>query len=256
MPGTEPHPSHALARDALDSPVTQVLSSSPSYRVGDCGKWAATRPRSGRNEVAEWGPLPSCLSPAPASVGSRQGSTGVRTGRGLGHGLSRDAGETQRGSKAAGPAAHEGREPVFPGLSPFSTCFSSLLFLFKCHSLGEITEPSLSIIRVKGIRKGLGFQSSHCPEDAGLTPLLPAAGLPLLPCGCGWLSNAGPRGPCTFLPELSSLQLSLSQLAASPRSPTQCHSAKPSSQQPDNPELSQAQAVSVPRSFQAVAPDS
>ncbi|XP_053776238.1 nephrocystin-4 isoform X2 [Desmodus rotundus] len=36
--------------------------------------------------------------------------------------------------------------------------------------------------------------------------------------------------------------LSLSQLAASPRSPTQCHSAKPSSQQPDNPELSQAQA--------------
>ena len=149
-----------------------------------------------------------------------------------------------------------GREPVFPGLSPFSTCFSSLLFLFKCHSLGEITEPSLSIIRVKGIRKGLGFQSSHCPEDAGLTPLLPTPGLPLLPCGCGWLSNAGPRGPCTFLPELSSLQLSLSQLAASPRSPTQCHSAKPSSQQPDNPELSQAQAVSGPHSFQAVAPDS
>lgn len=56
----------------------------------------------------------------------------------------------------------------------------------------------------------------------------------------GWSA----RRPLTQPP---SLQLSLSQLAASPRSPAQRRAAKPCSQQPEGSEPSSVQTVSVSR---------
>ena len=186
----------------------------------------------------------------------------VRIRRGLGEVQSRDGGETQRGSETSRPCSPSVREPGFPGHFPFSTCFSLLIiFLFKYYDVGETTELPLSVVRKEAIRRDAGFQ-----EIPDLTaPYGHVRVFPSFPRVC---ASGGWEGLCevigvhfVVLPKLSSLQLSLSQLAASPQSPAQRRSAEAPSKPPGSPTPSLAPGVSSlpllpPASFQGMAPNS
>lgn len=165
--------------------------------------------------------------------------------------------------RQAGPAARVSENPPgFPGHFPFSTCFSLLIiFLFKYYDVGETTELPLSVVREEAIRRDAGFQ-----EIPDLTA--PCGRIRVLPSFPGACASGRWEGLCegtgvhfVVLPKLSSLQLSLSQLAASPQSPAQRRSAEASSKPPGSPTLSLAPGVSrlpllSPASFQEMAPNS
>ncbi|XP_053516614.1 nephrocystin-4 isoform X1 [Artibeus jamaicensis] len=111
----------------------------------------------------------------------------------------------------------------------------------------KVPPASMSSDEVKQVESGtVHFQYSLSPDGHPDAP----TGPPRVERRPSGKMATSPSGPPVPLPQgLVTSQdspvgpgLSLSQLAASPQSPTRCRSAKPSSQQPDSPEPSQAQA--------------